>query len=355
MRERLRRLWESIGSPDLDGLLINDILNVRYLSGFTGSYGVLLVTREPTFLLTDSRYTEQAAEEAPDCAAELVTEGWLTPAKRLVEDLSLRRVGFEKRSLNYQEWVDLASALPSIELVPIDSPVDQLRQVKDDSEIAALREAIRITDLAFARIAEVMIPGMTEQDVSLEIDYAMRKSGADKEGFDTIVAAGPRAALPHAKPTSRPIPEGELIVMDFGARWHGYHGDITRTVLLGKPDLRQQEVYDVVLDAQLKAIDAIKPGMPGKAIDAIARDYITSKGYGDYFGHGLGHGLGLAVHDGRIFTRFTDVILEPGMVATVEPGIYLPGWGGVRTEDDVLITDTGCEVLTRSPKTLILR
>ena len=191
--------------------------------------------------------------------------------------------------------------------------------------------------------------------MALRVECFMRENGAEKEAFESIVASGPRSALPHAKPTGRQISERELVVLDFGARYNGYHSDITRTVLLGTPDEKQLEVYNVVLEAQSKAIDAIRPGALGCDIDGIAREHIASKGYGEYFGHGLGHGLGLAVHEGSILREQSDIVLQSGMVVTVEPGIYIPGWGGVRLEDDVLVADTGAEILTKSPKVLALK
>ena len=191
---------------------------------------------------------------------------------------------------------------------------------------------------------------MTERAIALEIDCFMRRNGAEESAFETLVAEGERAALPHAKPTDRPIREGEFVLMDFGARVDGYHSDITRTLLLGTPDDRRQQVYDIVLEAQRRAIEAIRPGRQGSQVDAVARSYITEQGYGEYFGHGLGHGLGLEVHDGRILTKTSEIVLRPGMIVTVEPGIYIPGWGGVRIEDDVLVTESGCEVLTSAPR-----
>ncbi len=351
MTDRLQNLRGMLEASSLEALLITDILNVRYISGFTGSAGVVLATFDSIHLLTDSRYTEQAAEECPGITVSQIQTPWIHAAQGLIKRLNIRKVGFEDHSLNYHDWHALDSATEA-SLVPAGDPVARLRWVKDDAEISATREAVRIIDLTFEQVMRVLRPGITERDVAIEIDCSIRKYGAEKEGFDSIVASGPRGALPHGKPTGRKISEGEFVVMDFGALWNGYNSDITRTVLLGNPDDKQSSVYNIVLDAQMSAIDAVRPGIAGKEVDAVAREHIAKSGYGEYFGHGLGHGIGLAVHDGPILSKNSEVILEPGMIVTVEPGIYIPGWGGIRIEDDVLITEHGHEVLTKSPKSL---
>ena len=355
MSERLGKLRDEMLGDGLDALLITDNINIRYLSGFTGSYAVLLVTGDTAFLLTDSRYAEQAAAECPDFVLEPVEYEWIPAAQSLVERLELRCVGFEAGDLSYEDWHELGAALPFGELIPASDPAGRLRMVKDEAELSAIREAVRIADLAYEHIRQILEPGMAERDVALEIDCFVRKAGAEKEAFDSIVASGPRSALPHGKPTGKRISEGELVILDFGATWRGYHSDITRTILIGSPDSRQEEIYRTVLEAQSKAVTAVRAGVKGREVDAVARDYIAGKGYGEYFGHGLGHALGLAVHEGRVLSRRSDVVLQAGMVLTVEPGIYIPGWGGVRIEDDVVVTDSGAEVLTRSPKVLSLR
>jgi Xaa-Pro aminopeptidase len=351
---RTQKLREELAAKGLDAFLVHDLLNVRYLSGFTGSHAALLVTANDIYLMTDFRYEEQVKDECPEVTLELLHDGRLSAALDLIRRLAPERVGFEGHAVTYRDWQALEEALSPVELIPLNDPIGRLRFVKDDSEVSAIREAARITDLTYDHIAGMLEPGLRERDVALEIDCFMRSSGADKEGFDSIVAAGPRSAMPHAQPTDRVIGSGELIVMDFGARWHGYHADITRTVLLGKPDDRQAEVYGIVLEAQSRAIEAVRPGVLGGEVDAIAREFIAERGFGEYFGHGLGHGLGLDVHDGRILARNSDILLQTGMVVTVEPGIYIPGWGGIRIEDDVLVTESGCELLTHSPRMLNL-
>ncbi len=355
IRDRLVKLRGGMAADGLDGLLVTDRINIRYLTGFTGSYAVLLITGDTAFLLTDSRFVEQASAESPGFAIETIEDGWVSSAADLIRRLDVRRVGFEGAALSYADWRSLSEGLPGGELLSADDLIGPLRMVKEECEIALIREAAGIADLTFEYIAGVLKPGLREREVALEIECFMRKHGADKEAFDTIVVSGPRSALPHGEATDKVICAGELVVLDLGARKQGYHSDITRTVLLGEPDARQQEVYDVVAEAQQRAIASMRPGLLGREVDAIAREYIAGRGYGDYFGHGLGHGLGLSVHDGRILAKKSEIALEPGMVVTVEPGIYIPGWGGVRIEDDVLVTESGHEVLTHSPRELAMK
>ena len=346
MNSRLDRLRAEISA--LDGLLVTDMLNVRYISGFTGSYAVALITGGAAYLLTDSRYTQQASEESPDFTLELIEHDWTGAVKGLIQRFGLKRIGFEGHSLSHRDWTQLSG----LELADAEDPIGRLRRVKDQSELVAIREAVRLADLGYRHIIGFIEPGMTEREVAVELDCFMRKAGAEKEAFDALVASGPRSALPHGKPTDRGISVGELLLLDFGAKWHGYHSDITRTVVLGKADKKQQEIYDMVLEAQAAGIAAIHPGVAGGEVDGAARKVIVDAGYGEYFGHGLGHGLGLDVHDGRILAKNSEIILEPNMVVTVEPGIYIPGWGGIRVEDDVLVTESGSEVLTHSPRVI---
>ncbi|HAH86768.1 MAG TPA: Xaa-Pro dipeptidase [Armatimonadetes bacterium] len=354
MQSRLQRLRETLSSANVDAFVVTDILNVRYISGFTGSTATLLVDSNSIKILTDSRYMEQLAQECPSATIIQVQRNWTKRAAELITDAKYLRVGLEY-SIPYRDWESLNLLSVETELVPMESPINQLRWKKDDVEILAIRHAARITDMAFKHVLTVLRPDITERDVAVEIECFMRRSGAESEAFDTIVAAGPRSAMPHARSTNRRIGTGSLAVMDFGARHDGYHADITRTVLIGTPSEEQQRVYNTVLNAQRTAMEAIRPGVSGGAIDSLAREYIEKSGYGAYFGHGLGHGLGLDVHDGAILAKDSRIILEAGMVVTVEPGIYIPGWGGVRIEDDVLVTENGYEILTHSDKSLAVR
>jgi Xaa-Pro aminopeptidase len=258
-------------------------------------------------------------------------------------------VGFET-SLSYGGYQELSEKANGILLKPVKGVVEELRRVKDAGEIACHRQAAAIVDACFQHLLGYLKPGITERAVAVEIECFLRRKGAEREAFESIVASGPSAASPHAHATEKVIQAGELVKMDFGAMFGGYAADLTRTVAIQRADARQREVYHVVLEAQEAAIAAIRPGVKGSEVDQVARERIAARGYGDYFGHGLGHSLGLHVHDGPALSQTSAVVLEPGMVVTVEPGIYLPGWGGIRIEDDVVVTETGVEVLTRAPK-----
>lgn len=353
---RLEKLRELIGARNLDALLVTDISNVFYLTGFTGSTAAAIVTESDCYVLVDPRYTVQARDEcASSTVVEYANKSTIAAAGDLLNDLKPSKLGFEADDLTVSLYRELRSRVStSIPMRRTKGYVAQLRRTKDASEIKLIRKAAEIADAAFAKIIAEVRVGMTEKDVALLVDSTMRKLGADKEAFETIAASGPRAACPHASPTDAVLEAGMLLKLDFGARYRNYNSDITRTVSIGEPSTRQREIYGIVLEAQLKAIDAVAPGMAGKDVDAVARDYIASKGYGDNFGHGLGHALGILVHDGPAFSRTSDAVLEPGMVVTVEPGIYIEGWGGVRVEDDVLVTEAGAEILTHATKQLLL-
>lgn len=356
LEARLRRLRVETARRKLGGFLVTDISNVFYLTGFTGSTAAAVVTDDQCHILVDPRYTIQAQRE---CTSSQVTEytgkSTIAAAGELINDLQLGRVGYEADQITLSAYRSLRSTIDrKTTMHGTKGIVEMLRRIKDAGEVELIQEAARIVDSAFDSVVGAIRLGMSEKDVALLIDSTMRRLGADKEAFDTIAAFGPNAACPHASPTDDLIQTGGLLKMDFGARYHHYNSDITRTVCIGKPADRHKEVYNVVLDAQLKAIDAIAPGKPGKEIDSVARDYIASMGYGSNFGHGLGHALGILVHDGPALSQTSDVVLEAGMIVTVEPGIYIEGWGGVRIEDDVLVTESGCELLTHATKEMLV-
>lgn len=348
---RLSKLRQQMSGVGLDSFLITYIPNIFYLTGFTGSYGALIVTLEDSYLLVDSRYSIQARLECPDVVVkDFSGKSNIVASAGLANDLGVCRIGFESGNLTVSSHCRFRKLLDkSARLRSTSGLVEGLRGVKDEHEIALIREAARIADAAFDVVLNEIRPGLTEKDVALLIDSTLRKLGADKEAFETIAACGPNSACPHASPTDAVLQVGQLLKMDFGARYRMYNSDITRTICLGKPTAKQREIYQVVLDAQRMAIEAIAPGKTGKEIDSIARDYIASRGYGDNFGHGLGHALGIEVHDGPGFSQTSEIVLEPGMVLTVEPGIYIEGWGGVRIEDDVVVTKSGCFVVTHAP------
>ncbi len=353
---RLKRVRERIRRKKLDALLVTDLENVFYLSGFTGSTAALVVTLGDAHILVDPRYTIQATSECKHARVrEYSGKDLIDAVAGLVNELQPHSAGCEGDALTVTRYRQLRKAVSrTVRLRSTIGIVEELRRIKDSYEIEMIRTAAGIADAAYESIVLEIAAGMTERELALLIDSTLRMMGADKEAFDSIAASGPNSALPHAKPTDRVLKTGDLVKMDFGAKYAGYNSDITRTVCLGKPNKEQRKVYQTALDAQLKVIDAIGPGKRGREIDSVARNYISSKGYGENFGHGLGHGLGISVHDHEALSQTSDLVLEPGMVLTVEPGIYIEGWGGVRIEDDVLVTDGGAEVLTKAGKDLVI-
>lgn len=350
--DRLRQFREKMAATGLDGFVVSGIFNIRYLSGFSGSTASLFVTLEGATLITDFRYEEQAGSEVREGVDVRVDK---RDALEVVGDMVGAfggRVGFESGSLAFASYEKLNSRADG-NLVAVEAMPEKLRAVKTEQEIEWISEAVRITDEVFALIAGEIRPGMTEIEAAARIDYLLMTSAGDLAAFRTIVAAGERSALPHAHPSRRKLHTGDLITLDFGAMWNGYCADMTRTVVLGEPTDRQREVYDIVLTAQERAVEGIEAGMTGREADSLARDYIVEKGYGQQFGHGLGHGIGLQIHEGPRLSAKGEDVLTPGMVVTVEPGIYIPGWGGVRIEDNVVIDEGGARVLTSSDKNLI--
>ena len=349
---RLKKLRQAMKEQDLDAILLTRPESGRYVSGFTGGEAALLITEREAMLLTDFRYYEQVREEAPEF--ELVkVEGRVSQIlKRVCRERGVKTLGFESTHLPFAQYQEWKKATKGVKLVPTKDAVEDVRMVKDEGELAKIRKAVSIADLACDHIRSYIEPGMSEKQVAWELEAFMRTHGAEGIAFELIVASGANGAKPHAVPQDRTISEGELIVMDMGAKVEGYHSDLTRTIILGEPDEKAQEVFDIVLRAQLAAEDQARPGMTGQELDAVARSVIDEAGYGEYFGHGLGHGVGLAVHEKpRVGSSSTD-LLEPGVVCTIEPGIYLPGWGGVRTEDMVLFTEDAVEVLSQARKEL---
>ena len=355
MSDRLDRLVAQLPEREVDALLISAPENRRYLSGFTGSAGYLFITPERAVLVTDSRYTEQATNQAPDFQVKQVRGGWDWLLEQLKET-GVKRVGFESRDMTVATYNSLVgavkddSALGQVSMVATAEIPEEGRVFKDQRELALLQRAIDASDAAMEAVCPTITAGMTEREVAWRMEMAMRDFGADGISFDTIVAAGPNGAMAHHRPSDRAIQEGEPIVIDMGAIVEGYCSDITRTVVVGEPDETFNKIYDIVLGAQLTAINMVKPGMTGEDCDDLSRAVIAEAGYGDNFGHSLGHGVGLAVHENpRVSPRSPDK-LEPSMVFTVEPGIYLTGWGGIRIEDIVVLGDDGAKVLSKAGK-----
>lgn len=353
---RRHRLLQSLKSNSFDALLVSDSANVHYLSGFRGDDSWLLVSPSDTILITDSRFIDQVEIDCPglhfDVRKPGAAETMTTQAARLIESTKLRSIAFERSNLTVAILEAINEKLKSASLIGADSLVEDLRVVKDDSEIDAIRLAVESAERAFAVVKPSIQPADTEKAIADRLDAALRTFGGDASAFETIVAVGPRAALPHARPTLQKCEESPIVLVDWGVRRNLYNSDLTRTLHVGKPTARFARVYDAVLGAQLAAIEAIRPGARTEDVDRIARSSIGNAGFGRYFGHGLGHGIGLRVHEApRLRPRVPDV-LRPGMVVTVEPGIYLKNWGGIRIEDDILVTRSGREVLSSVPKQL---
>jgi Xaa-Pro aminopeptidase len=348
---RLATLRKSLTEHDLDAILVCQPENRRYLSGFTGSAGWLFISLERAILATDFRYFEQVGREAPDFELAKITTNLDKLIPEVVTDLEIQRLGFESQHVTVDQLYSWVQAAEGVEWVPLKDAVETIRAVKDEDEIETLRRSAALTDAAFAHMLEAIEPGMTEQAAAWEIETYMRTHGASKVAFDLTVAAGPNGALPHARASDHIIQPGEPIVVDIGCVLDGYCSDMTRTFCLGEPSAKYLEVWNVVLQAQEAAEAFICAGISGVEADSAARDLIAQAGYGEFFGHGLGHGVGLAVHESPRASQLSDHTLEAGMTLTVEPGIYLPGEFGVRIEDLVIVREDGVEILTRTPKT----
>lgn len=354
MTKRKNKLFKACSDAGAQAVLVSAPPSIRYFTGFTGSNGLFLMAGSKDLFITDFRYSEQVREEVDDCEF-IITP--IPPIKYLVENKLIpkdTKLAIEDKRMSYDEYRTLISLFPQKNLYPASEIISGLRSVKDSREIAKLRQAASITDSVFTYIRGIIKPGITERDIAAEIAFQIRKQGGEKEGFDTIAAFGPRSALPHAKTGSNKLVENELIVLDFGAVYEGYHADITRTLLIGEPGRRQMEIYSAVLEAQKAAIKKARAGISGAGLDRIARDIIKDRGFDEFFGHGLGHGLGLEIHEPPRLSAQNKARLKKGTVVTIEPGIYIPGLGGVRIEDDVVIENGQCMVLTESPKELVL-
>jgi Xaa-Pro aminopeptidase len=347
-------LREKMRTENLVGFVVTNPYNRRYLSGFTGTSANLVITSHSAQLITDFRYVEQAGQQAPDFTVVRHERDILQCVGEEVKKQGVKRLAFEQDYVTYALYQKLAGCTQGVELVPVQGMIEELRLIKTPEEIKVIKEAAHIADQAFAHILEFIKPGVTERQVANELEFTMRRLGATASSFDTIVASGPRSALPHGVATDKSIQSGELVTLDFGAYYQGYCSDITRTIAVGKPDPKLEEIYSIVLKAQLNGVQNIRPGMRGIEGDALTREIIREAGFAEYFGHGTGHGVGLEIHEGPTLSPRGEQKLEPGMVVTVEPGIYLPGLGGVRIEDDVVITEQGCDVLTSSPKEFII-
>jgi Xaa-Pro aminopeptidase len=351
--EKLTKLRSMLRQEGIDGLLLTNSYNRTYMTGFTGTAGVVLLSAERALFITDFRYVEQAQKQAVGYEIVQHTGPITEEVAKRAKELGITKLGFEQDTLTYSEY-RMYGDKTEAELVPVSGLVEKLRLIKTDAEIKILKESAQIADAAFTHILSFIRPGVSELAVSNELEFFMRKQGAASSSFDIIVASGHRSALPHGVASEKLIETGEFVTLDFGAYYKGYCSDITRTIAVGEPSQDLKDIYDVVLEAQLRGLDGIRAGVTGKEADALTRDYITEKGYGQYFGHSTGHGIGLEIHEGPGLSIRSDTVLEPGMAVTVEPGIYIAGLGGVRIEDDVIVTKEGNEILTHSPKELII-
>jgi Xaa-Pro aminopeptidase len=351
---RLKQAYALIKKNKLNCLIVNRLSNVRYLSGYSGSNGLLVLAPPRAYFMTDFRYTVQARKEVKHCKIIIAERDLLGELAQLPCFHKKVKVGIESAYLTVRTLNKIKELIPKANLVPVEDIVESIAIVKDNGELNKLKKAIKIAESAFEEVLSLVKPGVKERDIALEMLYRMLKKGADGPSFNFIIASGQRSSMPHGAASDKKFKKGDLITFDFGCFYEGYPSDITRTIVLGKASAKQKKIYEIVLKAQLAAIGAARPGIAARDVDKVARDIITKEGFGDYFGHGLGHGLGLSeIHSYPVLSSRSNDILKPGNVVTIEPGIYIPNWGGVRIEDDMVITDKGHKVLTKLPKELI--
>jgi len=354
MNQRVDKLRRKMAEKSIDAALVTDEINVRYYTGFTGDESMALIDQDHGVFLTDFRYTEQAEGECvgftviePEAAAPFAT------VDRLCTEWGVKRLWVEEEDISWERYTKMHEAMGGIELIPNDGSIKSVRVVKEPREIDAIRKAQEIAELGFSHLLDFIQPGMTEREVALELEFFTRRAGSEGMAFPPIIAAGPHGAMPHAQLSDQVIGDGDMIVMDFGCIYGGYRSDMTRTIVVGKATDEMKAVYDIVLKAQQAALDGLKEGIEEVAGDKLARDIIDNAGYKERFGHGLGHGVGLEIHEAPRLSPLAKSVLREGMVVTVEPGIYLPGRFGVRIEDFVVVKKDGIENLTEAPKNLI--
>jgi len=372
---RLEKIKSKFDQFNIDSFLVKNLPSIRYISGFSGSAASVILTRDKNYFITDFRYKTQSQQEvSKDFEVMIYTQNSTMFLKDLISKHNLKRIGFESNFLTYCEAENLVKDFAKeehefkkvrglenvktqwsslVEFVPVDSLIENITIVKNEAEIELTKKAVEITDKTFSELLDIIKPGMTEREVSAEISYIQKKLGADGDSFDAIVASGERSAFPHARATDKKIQKGELLKLDFGCTVNGMKSDLTRTIGVGEVNGELRKVYEIVKEAQQRALDNVKAGISGKELDSFARDFIKEKGYGDNFGHGLGHGLGYDIHEKPSLNERCDYKLEVNNIVTIEPGIYIEGLGGVRIEDDVVVKENGCEILNRSTKEFI--
>jgi Xaa-Pro aminopeptidase len=355
--KRINKLLDHLKSLEVDGILISSVPNVTYLSEFTGDSSILIVSPSRCMLLTDGRYTEQARKE---CPADIQVVKWLNNKRfgietyqHVVSELNIKRLGFEGQDMTFSSYETLRKGLASVELINVGACIEKLRQIKDPAEISHLKTACRISVKALEITLPLIKEGITEKELASRLDYNIREQGADAISFDTIVLTGARTSLLHGKPENHVIQKGDLVLFDFGALYKGYHADISRAFVVGKPDQQQTELYNIIQQAQMAGVMALMSGVSGRRPDEIVRKHIPEK-YISYYYPGLGHGVGLQIHEEPFIGQASEATLENDMVLTVEPGIYIPGWGGIRIEDTVWITGDSAAILTDFPRELMV-
>jgi Xaa-Pro aminopeptidase len=355
MKSNIKRVQESLAAKGVPALLISEINNVQWVSGFTGSWGFVIATPSNARFITDTRYAVQAKEEVG--GIEIAVYGSPVEGADFIaqnaHEMGLASVGFEAQSVSYATYEEWKRRMTGVELQPVSDLIEPLRMVKTDDEVDRIRKACQLADACFQHVLRLIQPGVSELDIALEIEFFFRRQGAEL-AFPPIVVSGDRSARPHGKPSDKKLERGDFVTMDFGAKLNSYNSDITRTVVVQEVSDRHREVYDSVLRAQMGALEAMKPGVTAGEVDRLSRKILSENELDQYFGHGLGHGLGKVVHDGGRMNSSSKTVLEPGQVWTVEPGVYIEGFGGVRIEDDVVITEGGIEILTHSPKELLV-
>lgn len=350
---RRQQLLAEFQQRRIDTMLVTALPNVRYLAGFTGSNGALLVSASRAILFTDPRYQTQAPLES-DCDVKIASGPLLIEVSKWFKRLGIQRLGFERGRISFESYDFLKRQAKDVKLIPVSSAIEQIRMVKSPAEIGIIKAAVELNSAALDQALRAFRAGMTEIDLAAEIEYRMRQLGADGPSFETIVASGARSALPHAHPTAAPVDGNQLLLIDMGATVAGYASDMTRTLGAGPLPPKAKRIYKAVLESQLAALDAVKAGARSGAVDGAARNVLKKHGFEKFFVHSTGHGLGLEIHEMPRIGRTDPTVLKPGMAITIEPGVYLEGFGGVRIEDTVVVTEKGCRILTPTAKDLLI-